>query len=57
MAPARFAQAVTRRSIVQVLLAVPALALFRQHAAPAPQERPDELVEVNGWILKRSELA
>ncbi|MDX8491095.1 hypothetical protein [Mesorhizobium captivum] len=49
----------SRRTIVQALIALPALSLFRsQPAVPGPDETtPDEIIEVNGWILKRSDLA
>lgn len=49
----------SRRTIVQALIALPALSLFRnQPAVPGPDEiAPDEIIEVNGWILKRSDLA
>ena len=44
----------SRRSIVQALMALPALSLFRNQTAVVD---PDEIVEVNGWILRRSDLA
>ncbi|WP_198021665.1 hypothetical protein [Mesorhizobium sp. WSM3224] len=44
----------SRRAIVQALIALPALVLFRNQ--PAVTE-PDEIVEINGWILRRSDLA
>ena len=44
---------ISRRAIVQALLALPALSLFRG----LPDADPNEIVEVNGWILKRSDLA
>ena len=44
----------SRRSIVQALMALPALSLFRNQPAIVD---PDEIVEVNGWILRRSDLA
>ena len=44
---------ISRRTIVQALIAVPALSLFRK----LPEASPDEIVEINGWILKRSDLA
>lgn len=63
-----FIKNMSRRTIVQALIALPALSLFRKqpdadpsHADPSradpTQEDPDEIVEVNGWILKRSDLA
>lgn len=44
----------SRRAIVQALIALPALSLFRNQPAVAD---PDEIIEVNGWILRRSDLA
>ena len=45
------------------MIALPALSLFRKppeagatHASRS-QADPNEIVEVNGWILKRSDLA
>ena len=60
-----FIKKMPRRMIVQALIALPALSLFRKlpeaNAYPskaAPSEiDPNEIVEVNGWILKRSDLA
>ncbi|AZO40583.1 MULTISPECIES: hypothetical protein [Mesorhizobium] len=56
----------SRRAIVQALIALPALSLFRKlpdadaahpsHAGASLAD-PSEIVEVNGWILKRSDLA
>ena len=48
-----FFKKISRRTIVQALIAVPALSLFRK----LPEANPDEIVEINGWILKRSDLA
>ena len=48
-----FFKKISRRSVVQALVALPALSLFRK----LPDVDPDEIVEVNGWILKRSDLA
>ncbi|WP_198541013.1 hypothetical protein [Mesorhizobium sp. LCM 4577] len=55
----RFISKMSRRAIVQALIALPALSLFRNQAASAnPGEiDPDEIVEINGWILRRSDLA
>jgi hypothetical protein len=45
---------VPRRSFLQTLLALPAfIVLFRN----MPAGNPDEIVEVDGWILKRSDLS
>ena len=54
-----FVRKMSRRAIVQALIALPALSLFRAQAAVAdpPSADPNEIVEVNGWILKRSDLA
>ena len=49
-----FMKRMSRRAIVQALIALPALSLFRNQ--PAVGE-PDEIVEINGWILRRSDLA
>ena len=48
-----FTRKIPRRMIVQALIALPALSLFRNQ----PVVDPDEVVEINGWILKRSDLA
>jgi len=42
-----------RRFLRTLLLALPAIALFR-HIRPTGK---DDIVEVEGWILKRSDLA
>ena len=42
-----------RRFLKALFLALPALAIFR-HVRPT---RHDDIVEVDGWILKRSDLA
>ncbi|UVK42991.1 hypothetical protein BPNPMPFG_004730 [Mesorhizobium sp. AR07] len=53
-----FIKKMSRRTIVQALIALPALSLFRKLPdADAPHADPNEIVEVNGWILKRSDLA
>lgn len=58
-----FNKKMPRRTIVQALIALPALSLFRAppHADGPSMDRPhadpNEIVEVNGWILKRSDLA
>jgi len=44
----------SRRAIVQALIALPALSLLRSQPAVVD---PDETVEINGWILRRSDLA
>lgn len=58
-----FIKKMPRRMIVQALVALPALSLFRKlpevdaaHAGPSRVD-PNEIVEINGWILKRSDLA
>lgn len=50
-----FSKKISRRTLMQALLALPALSLFRKRKEAAGD--PDEIVEVNGWILKRSDLA
>lgn len=45
----------SRRSLIQALLALPALSLFKTF--PAPASASDDVVEVNGWIVRRSDLA
>ncbi|MDX8480306.1 hypothetical protein RFN28_17815 [Mesorhizobium sp. VK24D] len=52
---------ISRRTIVQVLIALP---LFRNRPAVADPDEiapekidRDEIIEVNGWILRRSDLA
>ncbi|MCA0047136.1 hypothetical protein LB577_09225 [Mesorhizobium sp. B283B1A] len=62
-----FFKEMSRRTIMQALIAMPALSLFRKSpdadAAHTGASRvdaladPSEIVEVNGWILKRSDLA
>ena len=63
-----FIRKMSRRTIVQALIALPALSLFRtppdadaSHSDPSRADParadPDGIVEVNGWILKRSDLA
>jgi len=49
-----FMKRISRRAIVQALIALPALSLFRNQPAVVD---PDEIIEVNGWILRRSDLA
>ncbi|QKC74675.1 hypothetical protein [Mesorhizobium erdmanii] len=55
-----FIKKMPRRMIVQALVALPALSLFRKlpeaDAGPSQVDQ-NEIVEVNGWILKRSDLA
>ncbi|WP_181181319.1 hypothetical protein [Mesorhizobium sp. B1-1-5] len=50
----RFMRKMSRRAIVQALLALPALSLFRSQQ---PVVDADDIVEINGWILRRSDLA
>lgn len=54
-----FIKKMSRRAIVQALIALPALSLFRSQPAVSDlnQVDPDEIIEVNGWILRRSDLA
>lgn len=55
----RFIGKISRRSIVRALIALPALSLFRNRPVLANPDEvgPDEIVEINGWILRRSDLA
>lgn len=53
-------KALPRRALLQALLAVPAFSLFRPSAAPTlpPVALDDDaIVEIGGWILKRSDVA
>ncbi|ESY68121.1 MAG: hypothetical protein E5Y02_16880 [Mesorhizobium sp.] len=61
-----FFKEMSRRTMMQALIAMPALSLFRKSPADAAHTGasrvdaladPSEIVEVNGWILKRSDLA
>lgn len=53
-----FVKRISRRTIVQALMALPALSLLRRLPdTDPPFVDPNEIVEVNGWILKRSDLA
>ena len=58
-----FFKKMSRRTLVQALIALPALSLFRKLPeadaanAGASRDDPNEIVEVNGWILKRGDLA
>lgn len=52
-----FIKKMSRRAILQALIALPALSLFRNRPAGSDEIDPDEIIEVNGWILRRSDLA
>jgi len=63
-----FLKKISRRTIVQAMIALPVLSLFRKFAdadashadtsrADPSRADPNEIVEVNGWILKRGDLA
>lgn len=62
-----FFKEMSRRTIMQALIAMPALSLFRKspdadavHPGASRVDAladPNEIVEANGWILKRSDLA
>lgn len=53
-----FIKKMSRRMVVQALVALPSLSLFRRlPEADRPDADPDAIVEINGWILKRSDLA
>lgn len=47
-----FTRKISRRTVMQALIALPALSLFRK----LPVADPETIVEVNGWILKRGDL-
>jgi hypothetical protein len=53
----RTPEALRRRTVLQALIAIPAFALFRNETADMPVARADGYVVVNGWVLKRSEVA
>jgi hypothetical protein len=46
----------TRRAILNLLLALPFVPALLGRPRP-PASGGDEIVEVNGWILKKSDLA
>ncbi|MGX8010913.1 hypothetical protein ACVDG8_019135 [Mesorhizobium sp. ORM8.1] len=50
----RIIKKMSRRTLAQALIALPILSLFRNQPAIVD---PNEIVEVNGWILRRSDLA
>ena len=56
-----FFKKMSRRTLVRAIIALPALSLFRKlpeaDAADPLRADPNEIVEINGWILKRSDLA
>lgn len=52
-----FQRNLPRRAVVNALLALPALALCRSVLPPPTPPSGDEVVEVSGWFLKRSEVA
>jgi hypothetical protein len=53
-----FIKKMSRRTIVQALIALPALPLLsRLPDSDPPDTDPNRIVEVNGWILRRSDLA
>lgn len=45
---------VSRRHVMQSLLGVSAVAILVRHLG---RETGNDIVEINGWILKRSDLA
>lgn len=53
------ARGLGRRSLLRVLIALPlAFALRGPRPATAVDEaKPDDIVEINGWILLRSDLS
>jgi hypothetical protein len=46
-----------RRMVLQALVCLPALALFDRHKMQVAEPAGEELVEIGGWILRKSELA
>lgn len=50
------ARPASRRAFLQVILALPAFAMFQSGTVSAPKSKADGFIEVNGWILKRSDL-
>lgn len=53
-----FTKKISRRTVMQALVALPSLSLFRGLPEDTSTNAdPDAIVEVNGWILKRSDLA
>jgi hypothetical protein len=58
-----FFRKMSRRTLVRAMIALPALSLLRKLPDANASETgrssadPDQIVEVNGWILKRSDLA
>jgi hypothetical protein len=53
----RSAPLLSRRALMQALTALPALALFHSVARPPTRPAAEGVVEINGWILKRSDVA
>ena len=51
-----FARALQRRTLLKTLLAFPALTVFRHAQTEMPGDS-DAVVEIDGWILKRRDLA
>lgn len=53
------ARGLGRRSLLRALLAIPLAFAFRgsQPVQPADDAKPDDIVEINGWILLRSDLS
>lgn len=56
-APIRLSGTASRRTILQALLALPTFALFQTGTARPPAPTAGGIVEINGWILKRSDVA
>ncbi len=53
----RSATILSRRTILQAALSVPALALFQSVVRSPEGPAVKGVVEINGWILKRSDVA
>jgi hypothetical protein len=51
------ARGLGRRSLLRVLFALPFAFAFRGPRPTQPVAKPDDIVEINGWILLRSDLS
>jgi hypothetical protein len=46
----------TKRRFLQLLLSLPVLSILSRHAVTSAEAKPDDLIEVGGWILKRRDV-
>jgi hypothetical protein len=46
----------TKRRVLQLLLSLPVLSVLSRHAVATAEAKPDDLIEVGGWILKRRDV-